>query len=153
MSYDEKTGALTVQAYLSEGDGRRVIGKVREHTLATDVYAAWGGGDTAATPLETLAFALGSCVVTTARTMANKAGLPVSSISARVEGAIDLAGAMRPGSGVRMGFPGLSVIVDIEGDLSDDAKQALLDRVSACCPVCDTIGGGADVSVVMKGKE
>ena len=51
-----------------------------------------------------------------------------------------------------MGFPALSVIVDIEGDLPDDEKQALLDRVVACCPVCDTIGGGADVSVVMKEK-
>ena len=40
MSYDEKTGALTVQAYQSEGEGRRVIGMVREHTLATDIYAA-----------------------------------------------------------------------------------------------------------------
>ena len=153
MSYDEKTGALTVQAHLSEGEGRRVIGKVREHTLATDIYAAWGGGDTAATPLETLAFALGSCVVTTARTMALKLGLAAPSISARVEGAIDLAEARRPGSGVRMGFPALSVIVDIEGDLPDDAKQALLDRVVACCPVCDTIGGGADVALVLKGKE
>ena len=70
-----------------------------------------------------------------------------------MEGAIDLAGAMRPGSGIRMGFPALSVIIDIEGDLSDDAKQALLDRVSACCPVCDTIGRGADVALVLKGKE
>ncbi len=153
MAYDEKTGELSVQVSLNEGDGRRVIGKAREHTFATDVYAAWGGGDTAATPLETLAFALGSCVVTTARTMANKAGISVSSISARVEGCIDLAGARRPGSGVRMGFPALSVIVDIEGDLSDDAKRALLDRVVACCPVCDTIGGGADVALVLKGKE
>jgi uncharacterized OsmC-like protein len=153
MAFDEKTGKLTVSVSLREGEGRRVVGDARGHELATDVYAAWGGTDTAPTPLETLAFALGSCVVTTARAMANKAGLPVSSISATVEGAIDTAASRRPESGVRMGFPGLSVVVDIEGDLPDDKKQAMLDRVVACCPVCDTIGGGSAVSVVMKGKE
>jgi len=128
-----------VNVSLKEGTGRVVEGKARGHTLAVDLLASWGGGDSHACPLENLAFALGACFVATARTWAIREGLPIDSISADVQGTVDLTKGMGKEGKNRLGFPSLKISVKLDSPLPEESKREFLKKVASLCPVCDTI--------------
>jgi len=139
MSTEEKPFLFPVNVSLKEGPGRVVEGKARGHALAVDLLSSWGGSDSHACPLETLAFAVGACFVATARTWAIREQLPIDSISADVEGTVDLTKGMGKEGKNRLGFPSLRISVKLESPLPEESKREFLKRIASLCPVCDTI--------------
>lgn len=139
MPAEEKSILFPVNVSLKEGPGRVVEGNARGHALVVDLLSSWGGGDSHAGPLETLAFALGACFVATARTWAIREQLPIDSISADVSGTLNLTRAMGEKSENRLGFPSLKISVKLDSPLPEETKQEFLKRVVSLCPVCDTI--------------
>jgi uncharacterized OsmC-like protein len=136
-----------VRVAVKELQGRKIEGTVRQHTLYADQPKVFGADDTAPTPPETLAFALGSCVVSTGRLLAMHRKLAVRNLSAVVEGELDFAHALGVNTQKRAGFSGLSVSVYIDADLSEKGKVAFLREVSARCPMCDNLANATHVSV------
>ena len=143
----EKPILFPVHVSLNEGPGRVVEGKARGHSLAVDLLSSWGGGDSHACPLETLAFALGACFVATARTWAIREKLPIDSISADVQGTVDLTRGMGKEGKNRLGFPSLKISVKMDSSLSEETQREFLDKVASLCPVCDTIEGATPLQI------
>jgi len=139
MPTEDKPILFPVKVSLKEGPGRVVEGKARGHALAVDLLSSWGGGDSHACPLETVAFAMGACFVATARTWAIREQLPIDSISAEVQGTVDLTRGMGKEGKNRLGFPSLRISVKLDSPLPDETKREFLKRVASLCPVCDTI--------------
>lgn len=143
---------LPVRVSLNEEKGGKVIGKARKHILKTDLFENWGGCDTCPTPLETFAFSLGACFVSTARRVADKAGIPINSISAKVEGEIDVRKAMGRDSENRVGFPVMKVMVDLDSPLNDFQKKAFIEKVAILCPVVDSVDQPTPVEFILGKK-
>lgn len=138
---------MTVKVELELGKGKSIEGKVRDHALRTDFPLPWGGDNTTATPLETLAFALGACFLGTGRAIAFQEKLPVHSMSATVEGHVDLSRGMGMETEARAGYEGLKLVVCLDASMNEDEKRAFLAKVASRCPVCDTVGGMTPLSV------
>jgi len=152
MPAEEQPILFPVSVSLSEGPGRVVQGKARGHELAVDLLSSWGGGDSHACPLETLAFALGACFVATARTWAIREKLPIASISADVQGTVDLTRGMGKQGKNRLGFPFLKISVKLDSPLPEETQQAFLEKVASLCPVCDTIERATPIQIELLPK-
>jgi len=120
-----------------------VEGKVRNHTLRIDQPTAFGGDNTAATPPETLAFAIGSCIVSTGRLIAIQRKLDIQAIEAMVEGELDFANALGISREKRAGYSGFKITMNIDADIS---KKKLIDEISSRCPLCDNIQHATPIS-------
>jgi uncharacterized OsmC-like protein len=129
--------AAEVRVEVAEAGGRVVTGHVRGHRLAVDQPVAWGGGDVAPTPPETYAFAVGACVVSTARLTAMSEGLDVRDIRVTVSGTVDFATALGKPGGGRAGYAGLDLAISLQSGMSRAEQEAFIARVVARCPLCD----------------
>jgi uncharacterized OsmC-like protein len=138
-----------VRVALREVKNRIVEGTVRQHKLYVDQPKAFGADDTAPTPPETLAFALGSCVISTARLLAMQRALVVHNISATVEGELDFARALGVQTKARAGFGRLAINVTLDADMSEADKTRFLRDVGSRCPLCDNLTNVTPVSIRM----
>jgi uncharacterized OsmC-like protein len=116
-----------------------VEGKVRNHRIFVDQPKAFGADDSAPTPPETLAFALGSCFVSTGHLLALQKKLSLKSIEAVVEGDLDFARALGASEEKRAGYSGLKVVVKMDTNLSPSEKRSFLEEIRSRCPVCDNL--------------
>ncbi len=139
-----------VKVEVREVKNRRVEGTVRSHKLYVDQPKQFGADDSAPTPPETLAFALGACMVSTGRLVAMQKKLPVRSIHATVEGELDFARALGMKTGKRAGYPALRLQVTIDGPLSASDKKRLLDEIAARCPMCDNLTAPTAITYDLK---
>lgn len=140
---------LPVRVSLHEGKGHTIVGKARKYSLKADLLENLGGGDAAPTPFETFAFSVGACFVSTARRVAKKNGVPIRSISAKVEGEIDVRKIMEEGSESKVGFPVMKVHVSLDSPLNDLQKKAFIDKVASLCPVVDSVNEPTPVDFVL----
>jgi organic hydroperoxide reductase OsmC/OhrA len=87
-----------VRVEVKEIKNRIVEGKVRNHTIRVDQPKEFGADDTGPTPPETLAFALGSCFVSTGRLIALQRNMSLRAVEAVVESELDFAKTLGTGS-------------------------------------------------------
>lgn len=135
-----------VRVAVRERENRIVEGIVRNHTLRVDQPKAFGADDTAPTPPETLAFALGSCLVSTGRLIAMQKKLNLRSLRAVVEGELDFARALGLSARERAGFIGFRITVTMDAEMSSEEKRRFLDEIYARCPMCDNLAHSTPVS-------
>jgi len=128
-----------VKVDVKEVENRVVEGKVRGHTLRIDQPKEFGADDSAPTPPETLAFALGSCFVSTGRLIAMQKKMNVRSIEATVESELDFANALGISQEKRAGFSGFKIFANIDGDMSAEEKVKFLREITEKCPMCDNL--------------
>ena len=103
------------------------------------------GGDEGPNPLEVFLSALGGCICAIGRIIAQQEKLPVEGIRVAIEGDIDKAFLMGSTTEGRAGFTAVRVWVEIDGDLSPQAKQDLLERIEARCPIADNMVNGTAI--------
>jgi uncharacterized OsmC-like protein len=128
-----------VKVEVRELKNRIVEGKVRNHRIYVDQPKAFGADDSAPTPPETLAFALGSCFVSTGRLIALQKKLSLESIEAVVEGELDFARALGASQEKRAGYTGLRVVVKMDANLSPSEKRSFIEEIRSRCPMCDNL--------------
>jgi len=112
-----------------------------------EVFAAEDNG---ATPVEFVLVALGSCLTAGIAAVAQHRGIQLRSVSATVEGAMDLQGILGIDSDVRNGFSGIKVIYDIDADASRDEIKALVAQSQKRSAVYDIITNPTNVAVEVK---
>ena len=149
---DEKKADTTykVSVEVKEVKNRIVEGKVRNHTIRIDQPKEFGADDTAPTPPETLAFALGSCFVSAGRLIAIQKKMNIRAIGVVVESELDFAKALGMSQEKRAGFTGFKITVEIDADMSQEDKKKFIEEISSRCPMCDNLQNPTPISYELK---
>jgi uncharacterized OsmC-like protein len=109
------------------------------HVIRIDQPASGGGTDTGPNPLAYQLSALAGCIGTVARIVANRQQLPLQGMTIDVEGDIDtdyLLGRTKEG---RAGFQVIRVKVNMDADLSREAREKFIHEVDSRCPVSENL--------------
>jgi uncharacterized OsmC-like protein len=119
--------------------------QVREHLVKSDYGEAAGGENQAPNPIELLLSAFAACIEAAFYEFAEHEGLKITSVSADVEGTLDLRGLFMIDD-VSAGFKDVTFVLRIESP-DDEAKvRALAEKVIAHCPVVDSLKNPTPVS-------
>jgi uncharacterized OsmC-like protein len=118
---------------------------VRDHLVKADYPEPAGGGNMAPNPVELLLAAFAACIESAFYEFAVHEGLTVNSISAEIEGALDLRGLFMIDD-IPAGFKGLTYHFTIESPDDEGRVRDLAERVIAHCPVVDSLINPTPVS-------
>lgn len=132
---EQAVAAFTVESSGHGGLYRKV--KVRDFTVEVDEPAALGGTDRAPNPVEYALAALATCQEITYWLHAAALGIPLTDVSVKLEGAIDLRGFFAAAAGVRPGFKDVRGTVQFDSPASAEDLRRLKQVVDAHCPVLD----------------
>src|SRR6202011_1836719 len=94
----------TFSAASRQVEGLRSETKIRQFSLTVDEPPTLGGTDAGPNPVELVLAALATCQEITYRAYATALGVPLDSVSVKLEGVLDLRGFFAVDEGVRPGF-------------------------------------------------
>jgi uncharacterized OsmC-like protein len=117
----------------------RVEGEAGTHTMVIDQPEKMGGSDAGPNPLEYFLLALGGCLGTVAAIIARQERIDLRDFSVEIEGDYDVDFLMGKTEEGRAGFTQIREKVFIDADMTDAEKEAFFKKVSARCPVTDSI--------------
>ena len=96
-------------ADLRQVEGLRSETKIRQFSLTVDEPPALGGTDAGPNPVELVLAALATCQEITYRAYATALGIPLESVSVKLEGSLDLRGFFGVKDDVRAGYSEIRV--------------------------------------------
>ena len=103
--------------------------------------------DKGATPVELVLVGLASCLTAGVAAVAQHRGIQLRSVSATIEGGMDIQGILGIDSDVRNGFDGIKVTYKIDADASKDEIKALVAQSQKRSAVYDIITNPTNVTV------
>ena len=107
---------------------------------AAEAHPGVGGPGAAACSGDLLLGALAACAQITCQMVATAMGVPVRSISARVEGDLDLQGTLGTRRDVPVGFEEIRLRLEIDApDAEPDALRSLAEKTERYCVVAQTL--------------
>ena len=109
-----------------------------------DVFASEDHG---ATPVELVLAGLASCLTAGVAAVAQMRDIQLNSVSATLEGGMDIQGILGIDSDVRNGFDGIRVHYEIDADASDDDIKALVAQSQKRSAVFDIVANPTNVTV------
>ena len=123
----------TVQVTATWKKDLQVEAKARNHTVIIDQPPT----DEGPNPMEYLLFSLGGCMGTVASIISRQERLNLKGFSVEFEADFDpdyLFGRTTEG---RAGYQEIRAKVHIDADMTDEEKQAFIDKIDARCPISD----------------
>jgi uncharacterized OsmC-like protein len=105
--------------------------------------------DRGATPAEMALSALGSCLTAGVAAVAQNRGIQLRSVTATVEGAMNILGILGGDPDVRNGFSSVNVRFDIDADASAEEIEALVAQSQKRSAVYDVMTNPTPVTVVV----
>ena len=102
------------QPTLRQVEGLRSETKIRQFSVTVDEPPTLGGTDTGPNPVELVLAALATCQEITYRAYATALGIPLESVSVKLEGTLDLRGFFAVKDGVRAGFSDIRGVVNLK---------------------------------------
>jgi uncharacterized OsmC-like protein len=127
------------------------LGEDQKHkttfSFEADHPEVFASEDNGATPVEFVLVALGSCLTAGVAAIAQHRGIQLRSVTATVEGAMDIQGILGMDSDVRNGFSGINVTYKIDADASPDEIKALVAQSQKRSAVYDIITNPTNVTV------
>jgi uncharacterized OsmC-like protein len=111
-----------------------------------EVFAA---ADRGATPVEYVLVGLGACLTAGVAAVAQHRQIQLRSVSAMIEGAMDIQGILGMDSDIRNGFEGIRVTFRIDADATPDEIRALVAQSQKRSAVYDIVTNPTNVSVVV----
>ena len=118
-----------------------------EFTFEADHPEVFASEDNAATPVEMVLAGLASCLTAGVAAVAQMRDIQLNSVSARLEGGMDIQGILGIDSDVRNGFDGIKVHYDIDADATDDEIKAIVAQSQKRSAVFDIITSPTNVTV------
>jgi len=109
-----------------------------------EIFAA---EDKGATPVELVLAGLASCLTAGVASVAQMREIQLHSVSATLEGGMDLQGILGIDSDVRNGFDGIKVTFDIDADATDDEIKAVVAQSQKRSAVFDVVTNPTNVTV------
>jgi uncharacterized OsmC-like protein len=117
------------------------------YTIEADHPEVFASEDNAATPVEIVLAGLASCLTAGVAAVAQNRGIQLNSVSATLEGGMDIQGILGIDSDVRNGFDGIKVTYTIDADATPDEINAVVAQSQKRSAVYDLITNPTNVSV------
>ncbi len=134
----------TVEGFFGLGGEQRHKTTFRFDADHPEVFASEDHG---ATPVEFVLVALGSCLTAGIAAIAQHRGIQLRSVSATIEGAMDIQGILGVDSDVRNGFSDIHVTYDIDADATRAEIEALVAQSQKRSAVYDILTNPTNVTV------
>lgn len=112
-----------------------------------EIFAA---EDKGATPVEMALAALGSCLTAGIAAVAQNRKIQLRSVSATIEGGMNILGILGGDPDVRTGFDGIKVSYQIDADASKDDIEALVAHAQKRSAMFDVIANPTNITVEVK---
>jgi len=109
------------------------------------------GEDKGPNPVEYLLTALAGCLTSSLVYHAAAKGIEVRGVESHLEGDIDLRGFLGLSKDVPVGYEEIRVSFKIDADISEQAKQELIEAAQKYSPVFNTVTGPTRVMVQLDG--
>lgn len=134
----------TVSGFFGLGEEQE---RGKTFTIDADHPEQFAAENKAATPVEIVLGALASCLTAGVASVAQNRGIQLNSVTATVEGDMDLYGILGIDSDVRNGFEAIRVSFKIDADASKEDVQALVAQSQKRSAVFDIITNPTNVFV------
>ena len=118
-----------------------------EFTFDTDHPEIFASEDKGATPVEMVLAGLAGCLTAGVASIAQLRKIQLRSVTATLEGAMDIQGILGIDTDVRNGFNDISVKFDIDADASKEDLEALVAQSQKRSAVYDVITNPTNVAV------
>ena len=130
------------------------LGEEQQHktqfTFDADHPEIFASEDHGATPVELVLAGLASCLTAGVASVAQMRDIQLRSVSATLEGGMDIQGILGIDGDVRNGFDGIKVTYDIDADATPDEIRAVVAQSQKRSAVYDIITNPTNVSVEVK---
>ena len=127
------------------------LGEEHKHRTTFDFDAdhpeVFASEDNGATPVEIVLVGLASCLTAGIAAVAQYREIKLRSVTAVVEGGMDIQGILGIDGDVRNGFDGIKVTYKIDADASDDDIKALVAQSQKRSAVYDIVTNPTNVTV------
>ena len=117
------------------------------HVFDADHPEVFSSEDHGATPVEIVLAGLASCLTAGIAAVAQHREIQLNSVSATLEGGMDVQGILGVDSDVRNGFDGIKVTYNIDADASQEDIEALVAQSQKRSAVYDIITNPTNVTV------
>jgi uncharacterized OsmC-like protein len=134
----------TVEGFFGLGEEQRHRNNFSFEADHPEIFASEDNG---VTPAEYVLVALASCLTAGVAAVAQNREIQLRSVSATIEGAMDVRGILGVDSDVRNGFSDIKVTYHIDADASPDEIKALVAQSQKRSAVYDAITNPTNVSV------
>jgi uncharacterized OsmC-like protein len=118
-----------------------------EFKFDADHPEVFASEDHGPTPVEYVLVGLASCLTAGIAAVAQNRGIQLRSVSATIEGSMDIQGILGIDRDVRNGFDGIKVKYDIDADATQDEIKALVAQSQKRSAVFDIVANPTNVSV------
>ena len=147
IQQEPEVAATKWQAEVKWQGGFRSEAQIRDFNPAqSDEPNQLGGTNTGPNPVEQVLGALGNCLAVGYAANATAAGITIKDLTINVEGDLDLHTFLGLKDG-NAGFAGIAVKVHLDSDASDEALQALHEKVTGTSPVGHTLSRAVPVDI------
>jgi len=134
----------TVKGYFGLGEEHDHKTEFRFDADHPEVFAS---EDRGATPVELVLAGLASCLTAGVAAVAQMRDIQLNSVSATLEGGMDIQGILGIDSDVRNGFDGIKVHYDIDADADADEIAALVAQSQKRSAVFDVVTNPTNITV------
>jgi len=134
----------TVEGFYGLGEEQK---HVTEYSFDTDHPEIFASEDKGATPVELVLVGLAGCLTAGIAAVAQNREIQLRSVTATLEGGMDIQGILGIDTDVRTGFDGIKVHYDIDADASQEDIEALVAQSQKRSAVFDIITNTTEVTV------
>jgi uncharacterized OsmC-like protein len=136
------------------GGGFAGLGGEQTHksvfTFDADHPEVFASEDHGATPVEYILVGLASCLTAGVASVAQNREIQLRSVTATIEGEMNILGILGADPDVRNGFEGIKVTFDIDADASPDDVKALVAQSQKRSAVYDVVTNPTNVTVEVR---
>src|SRR6476661_5375472 len=137
----------TVEGFYGLGEEQH---RKRSFTFDADHPEIFASADKGATPVEYVLVGLASCLTAGVAASAQHRNIQLRSVTATIEGDMDVQGILGIDSDIRNGFGGIKVTYDIDADAKREDIEALVAQSQKRSAVYDIVTNPTNVTVVVK---
>jgi uncharacterized OsmC-like protein len=119
-------------------------------TFDADHPEVFASEDHGATPVEYILVGLASCLTAGVASVAQNREIQLRSVTATIEGEMNILGILGADPDVRNGFEGIKVTFDIDADASPDDVKALVAQSQKRSAVYDVVTNPTNVTVEVR---
>ncbi len=134
----------TVEGFFGLGEEQK---HRKKYSFEADHPEVFASEDNAATPVEMVLAGLASCLTAGVAAVAQRREIQLRSVTATLEGGMDIQGILGIDSDVRNGFDGIKVTFDIDADATKDEIKAIVAQSQKRSAVFDVVTNPTNVTV------